>query len=107
MKRTIKFNVHACRWFDRIAGNTYHSVRIIRCRDGAVLTCPFQYGYGDCYRQTALYAMAEAKWLPPKYRGKHSNGSSLAWGYEMENNYPIDWNVRDTTKKETISNGES
>lgn len=103
MKRPIKFTAHAVLWFDRIWGNTYHSVRIVRTRDGAELRRPMEYGYGDAYRTTALEAMARAKWLPPEYRGdKHE-----ALNYERNNNYPIDWNVSGGTKRECIANGES
>jgi hypothetical protein len=105
MNRKIKFLAAACRWFDRVNGNTYHSVRITRCRDGETIVCPFQYGYGDAYRQTALVAMAAAKWLPVKYRGAHANGSSNAWSYERENGYPVEWMVSDTLKRDCIANG--
>lgn len=46
-------HIEGRRWFQRLYGNTYHSVRIFK--DGAMLVClPFEYGYGDCYLQTAL-----------------------------------------------------
>lgn len=101
----IKYIANAVRWFDKINGNTYHSVKITRTRDGSVLYCQFQYGYGDHYRQTALETMAEAKWLPVKYRGRNKNGSSMSHMYERENNYPIDWNVYDGLKRDCIANG--
>ena len=97
--RTIKFTAHAARWFDRQNGNTYHSVRVTRCRDGVTIACPMQYGYGDCYRQTALVAMSKARWLPVKYR----NGNECQ--YERENNYPIHWDVSDGLKRDCIANG--
>ena len=106
-ERTIKFNAHGARWFDKVNGNTYHSVRVTRCRDGATIVCPFQYGYEDAYRQTALKAMAEAKWLPVKYRGKSDTGFPLNYHYEMDHNYPIDWNVTDVLKRDCIANGEA
>ena len=99
--RVIKYIAHGARWFDRSAGNTYHSVRVTRCRDGAQIVCPMEYGYEDAYRQTALAAMAAAKWLPVKYRGR---GDAVC--FERENNYPIDWNVTDGTKRDCIANGE-
>ena len=99
-KRKIKFIARAVRWFDRLNGNTYHSVRIERVNDGAVIACEWTYGYGDHYRQTALKAMAEAKWLPVKYR------KGARWmSYERENNYPIHWEVHDGLKREMIDNG--
>ena len=81
MERTIKFVAHARRWFDKVNGNTYHSVRIVRCADGAVLCCPFQYGYGDQYRQTALMAMCENGWIPEKYGKRNGNGSTGLYNY--------------------------
>lgn len=105
MNRKIKFSANAVRWFDRSNGNTYHSVRITRHRDGKTIAVPFCYGYGDAFRQSALEAMAASKWIPPKYRGHHANGASLSWNYERENNYPILWNVTDSTKRECVANG--
>ena len=101
MKRRIKFIAHAARWFDRQNGNTYHSVRVTRCRDGKVISCPMEYGYIDCYRQTALAAMAKAKWLPLAWRERDK-----VYTYERENGYPIDWNVADGLKRDCERNGE-
>lgn len=61
-----KFNaivIDARRWFDRINGNTYHSVAVYV--DGeSVGVKPFQYGYGDHYRQTAHKILQEANVFP-------------------------------------------
>lgn len=102
----IKFIVNAARWFDRINGNTYHSVRVTRCEDGAQIAHELTYGYGDHYKQTALEAMAEAGWLPEKYRGRHTNGSPLSYTYERENDYPIAWEVTDGLKRDCVRNGK-
>jgi hypothetical protein len=99
MKTKVKFIGNAVKWFDRVNGNTYHSVRITRVRDGKTIAAPMQYGYGDHYRQSALEAMGKAKWLPVAYRG------SECCMYERDNNYPIVWNVSEATKRECISNG--
>ena len=104
--RVIRFTATAVRWFDKVNGNTYHSVRIVRHRDGKILYCPWQYGYGDQYRYTALEAMARAKWLPPKYREKAPQGGLEVWCYEREHNYPILWNVSDGLKRDMIANGQ-
>ena len=101
MNRVIKFTVIAKKWFDRINGNTYHSVRCIRHSDNAVCVGGFRYGYGDHYRQTASAIIADAKWLPVKYRGRDGQ-----WQYERENNYPILWTVSDGLKRDCIANGE-
>jgi hypothetical protein len=49
----MSLHISGRRWFRKGPGTTYHSVRIFK--DGAVLVyLPFQYGYGDCFLQTAL-----------------------------------------------------
>ncbi len=103
--RKIKFVCNAVRWFDKVNGNTYHSVRITRVKDGKVIADQFQYGYGDQYRHTALLLMVKEKWLPSKYRKHNSNGSTNYYLYERENNYPILWNVTDGLKRECVRNG--
>ena len=105
MERTIKFSVNAVRWFDKINGNTYHSVNITRLKDGANIAHEWTYGYDDFYKQTALKIMSEAKWLPVKYRGKYENGFPKCFDYEREKNYPILWNVSNGLKREMIANG--
>lgn len=103
--RTILFTAHAYRWRDKIYGNTYHSVRITRHSGGATLYCPFRYGYGDHYRQTALDAMARAGWLPPQYDEVQPWDSAACLSYERDNNYPILWIVSDGLKRDCIANG--
>jgi hypothetical protein len=105
MEHKIKFHAYATRWFDKVNGNTYHSVRITRCKDSITIAVPFQYGYGDMYRQTALDAMEAAGWLPKKYTGEEANGSHKNYMYERENNYPILWNVSDGLKRDCVANG--
>ena len=107
--RKIKFIAHAVRWFDRINGNTYHSVRITRTSDGKTIYCPFQYGYGEHYRQTALKVMLKNNWLPTKYINEVQNipaGRKALFMYERENNYPIDWYVSDGLKRDCVANGK-
>lgn len=104
--RKIQFIARACRWFDKVNGNTYHSVQITRTSDGATIAEQWQYGYGDQYRWTALDTMEKAGWLPEKYTGKHDNGSAKHCAFERENNYPIEWIVSDGLKRDMVKNGE-
>ena len=93
----IQYVANACRWFDKVNGNTYHSVRITRTSDGAILLCEWTYGYGDHYRQTAFEALKREKWITtPGYYGD----------WERINNYPIQWNVSDGLKREMVANGK-
>jgi len=96
--REIKFICHAVKWFDKVNGNTYHSVRIADIKSDKVLKSrPVCYGYGDCYRQTAIQLMAKNKWIDEKYlKTTHL--------FERENNYPIYWDVKDGLKRDMKSN---
>lgn len=96
----IKFIANAVKWFDKVNGNTYHSVNITRVSDGQVIYCSFEYGYGDAYRQTALSKMLKCGWLP-----KDINKENV-WQYERLNNYPIHWQVRKGLKRECVANGK-
>ena len=101
MERKIKFVGNAVKWFDKVNGNTYHSVRITKCKTGEQIACQFQYGYGEQYRYTALEAMSKAKWIPTGYRDGPNQ-----YMYERENNYPIAWSVSDGSKRAMIDNGK-
>ena len=108
--RQIKFTVIAKKWFDKINGNTYHSVRCIRCKDNDVVTGHFQYGYGEHYKQTALEIMCLAGWFPKKYiidskQASKSKQLASVFMFERENNYPILWTVSDGLKRDCIANG--
>jgi hypothetical protein len=105
------FTVIVKKWFDKINGNTYHSVRCIRHSDREVITGPFQYGYGEHYKQTALEVMYKNGWLPGYI--KIGDGGPIKplteenlYSYERENNYPIIWDVSDGLKRDCVANGE-
>jgi len=98
-EQKIKFIGNVVKWFDRVNGNTYHSVKITRTADGAeIASCDIVYGYGEQYRHTALELMVAAKWLPKKYNIEN------AYSYERENNYPIFWAVSEGTKRQMKEN---
>jgi hypothetical protein len=95
----IKYIAQAVKWFDKVNGNTYHSVRITKVENGETIVDGFQYGYGEHYRQTALMRMLEAGWITG-----YDNQS--IYSFERENNYPIYWTVCEGTKKACKENGE-
>ena len=99
--REIKFVATAIKWFDKVNGNTYHSVRVVRCKDGKTAYGAFGYGYGEQYKQSAYGAMEEAGFLPKEYSGDN------AYKYERENNYPIEWVVSYGLKRDCIANGKA
>ena len=53
-KPVIKYIIEGRKWFDKINGNTYHSVSIIDTETGKnIYNSPITYGYGNQYRETA------------------------------------------------------
>lgn len=113
MDRVIKFTVIAVKWFDKVNGNTYHSVRCIRCRDSAVVVGSYRYGYGEHYKQTALAAMYNAGWFKDYRQEKTTSDGSIHFRYtqasmyllEREHNYPILWTVSAGLKRGCVTNG--
>lgn len=79
--QTIKFVCNAVLWFDKINGNTYHSVRITRIKDNKIICGKFTYGYSESYKQTALLTMIENKWLPKKYNKVYDKQSKSVKHY--------------------------
>jgi len=111
MENKIKFVANAVRWFDKVNGNTYHSVNITRVKDGKTIYCPMTYGYGEHYRQTALKAMYQVGWIDNSIytddlNYKHIDKESI-FMFERENNYPIMWNVTDGLKRDCVKNGQA
>lgn len=73
----------ARRWFDRINGNTYHSVKVY-VGNKEIGYCPFAYGYNDGFLQTAVDLMVKAGIMeeePDKIdkHGTRIKGSSRAY----------------------------
>ena len=59
------------KWFQKSAGNTYHSVSIVL--DGIEVWASGRcYGYGDQYQQTAMEWLAENGY--PELGERHENG---------------------------------
>ena len=56
LKNQIKFLViDGKRWFDKVNGNTYHSVNVVL--NGIQRYIPMTYGYDSCYIQTAIESL--------------------------------------------------
>src|SRR5690606_12953965 len=105
--REINFVAQARTWFDKVNGNTYHSVNITNIKTNETIYCPMTYGYGEQYRQTGLAAMLKAGWIPEEYGEKLPHGGDKTYLYERENKYPIMWNVTDGLKRDCIANGKA
>ena len=85
-KKFSVITIDAKRWFDRINGNTYHSVAVYV--DGKLVGVkPFQYGYGEQYLQTAHEVLQEAGMFPTT---GESLSSGMAKDYYEFRNYMMD-----------------
>jgi hypothetical protein len=58
LKKIESLHIDGRRWFQRSAGNTYHSVTVFV--NGETLRAPYSYGYGDQFLQTAGELLAAA-----------------------------------------------
>ena len=70
MKKFRLIIIDARRWFDRINGNTYHSVTVTvkhARKDDVVLTRDYEYGYGEQYLQTAHELLSKEGYFGPEY----------------------------------------
>lgn len=86
------------RWFDKVNGNSYFSVRIkfpnIDNKGNVTfkwITIPFQYGYGDQWKYEVINLLAKYSFIPPLK--KYDNGNT-AYGYlsDYERNGIVHWN---------------
>lgn len=51
----VRYIIQGRRWFDKVNGNTYHSVSIVDTKtNDIVYDSGMVYGYDDAYRQTAI-----------------------------------------------------
>jgi hypothetical protein len=81
MKKIKTIDVHAKEWFDRVNGNSYFSARVTinyAMPDEETLYIPFQYGYGDHYRDIAMKYLQNAGHIEASYM-------SRLWRYCDEN----------------------
>lgn len=63
MKKNHTFFIECRKWFDKVNGNTYHSVQI-SVGGKVVRTIGMTYGYGSAWEQTACSALKEMGYIP-------------------------------------------
>ncbi len=111
MKTQIKtLDIHAKEWFDRSAGNSYFSACIninYGMKSQVNVLIPFQYGYGDHYKDMALKELIKQGFI--KDSEQYQNGGSEAiWKYCERKNIILRTNkVNNCKKSEVIAYGIS
>ena len=74
--------INGKRWFDKINGNTYHSVEVYA--DGKLVgSNPFEYGYDEGFIHTAFVLLQEAG-ICKKYDERFKSGVAKDW-YDFQN----------------------
>ena len=69
----IKYIIEGYRWFDKINGNTYHTVYITDTKNNTLIyESPVTYGYDDQYRHTAIDQLIKLKLFKEADRFNHS-----------------------------------
>lgn len=64
--KLVSVDVRAFEWFDKVNGNSYFAGKILvnaGMENEVELDMPFQYGYGDQYRQAAIYVLFKNNFL--------------------------------------------
>lgn len=100
MKRAkIKtIDVHGKEWFDKANGNSYHAVRVTLNegqKSESVLVAPFQYGYGDCYVNTAFE-------LVKAYNGEKPSGNGVLWAWCRENKVALRYHKQENCGRKQV-----
>ena len=68
----IRYIIEGRRWFDKINGNTYHTVFIVNTgTNKQIYESQVTYGYGDQYRHTAIDWLIANNYLKETDRFNH------------------------------------
>lgn len=91
-------DITAKEWFDRVNGNSYHSVRTVinyGMKDERALVSPFQYGYDSAYLQTAAKELQKAGLVEMDER-------TALWRYCEDHNIILRTSKIDKCKKREV-----
>ena len=83
----IKLLIEGFEWFDKINGNSYHTIRITNLKDNCVIykSDNMVYGYGDQYQQTAYDELIKLGLVEEKDRFNH-NLNHIRFIYRKQEN---------------------
>lgn len=95
VKKGDSITIIGRRWFDRVNGNTYHSVQCL-INGKPVAYYPFNYGYGDQYIYTGANKLQELGYLPD------FTSSTVFWRYCEERGIVLHTEVSDVSQKKDL-----
>lgn len=71
--KMIQYIIEGKRWFDKVSGNTYHTISITDADTNTLIyNSETTYGYGDQYRQTAIDWLIKQNILDEQDRFNHN-----------------------------------
>ena len=92
--------VQAKEWFDKVNGNSYFSAEVtlnFGLKDQRVHYLPFQYGYGDHYRDAAYKHLQEVGEIPKQ------EGMKSYWSYYEDNGIVYRHSKEENCKKRELT----
>jgi hypothetical protein len=95
--------VIAKKWFDKVNGNTYHSCTVL-VNGEEIGHNPFEYGYGEQYRTTALKILQAAGYFNTgeRYSNGYSKDEEAFVRFQMDNRNTVKFYVTDVSKRKDL-----
>lgn len=94
-------------WFDKTAGNSYFSARMVinwQLPGEQTIYLPFQYGYGDHYKDVAMNELIKRKLIPEYDTDAHR---IALWRYCDENKIILRYDKHERClKREVVAFGQ-
>lgn len=96
--------VIAKKWFDKVHGNTYHSC-IVLVNGEEIGYAPFEYGYGEQYKQTALKLLQEQGYFNTgeSYPNGYSKDDEVFAIFQRDNRETVKFYVIDVNNRKDLS----
>ncbi len=99
-------DINAYEWFDKVNGNSYFSANV--CINYGLKTeknivVPFQYGYGDHYKDMAFRALADANLIHDVKTYEHG-GTEGIWNFCQRNKITLRTSKKENCKKADLKN---
>lgn len=102
LRKGAVINIAGRRWFDRVNGNTYHSVYVYVCNGGKDFNFEvgFRYGYDDAYKYTAMEKVWKT-FQPCKALREAGKLDRIPF-WQLKDFYKIVTNVTDVQRKKDL-----
>jgi len=99
-------DINAYEWFDKVNGNSYFAANVVLnygLKTEKEIKVPFQYGYGDHYRDMCFKALQEAN-LIHDVRTYENGGSEGLYNFCQRNKITLRTSKKENCKKVDLKN---